>query len=95
VYTTAENYRGDVNIKIAEPYGQINKKYIIVQSRQPIYEYGEMKFYAEEGDILDILLEKTCRSGTGICWKVESRRTGEIGYVSSAMMKKRHQVIEE
>jgi hypothetical protein len=36
VYSTAENYRGDVNIKTPEPYGHINKKYINIQSRQPI-----------------------------------------------------------
>jgi hypothetical protein len=96
VYTTAENYQRDVKkSQISEQSDHNNKKYINIQSRQPIYEFGEIKFYAIEGDILDILLEKTCRSGTGICWKVKCRRTGKIGYVSAAMMEKRHQVIEE
>lgn len=85
----------DKKSQISEQYDHNNKKYINIQSRQPIYEFGEIKFYAIEGDTLDILLEKTCLSGTGICWKVKCRRTGKIGYVSAAIMKKSHQVIEE
>jgi hypothetical protein len=77
------------------PSSDQKASYINIQSRQPIYEFGEIIFYAIEGDTLDILLEKTCRSGTGICWKVKCRRTGRIGYVSAAIMKKSHQVIEE
>ena len=77
------------------PSSDQKASYINIQSRQPIYEFGEIIFYAIEGDTLDILLEKTCLSGTGICWKVKCRRTGEIGYVSAAIMKKSHQVIEE
>ncbi|MFX0203682.1 MAG: hypothetical protein ACFFCW_46890 [Candidatus Hodarchaeota archaeon] len=107
VSTTAENYQRDVKkLQISKQYDHNNKKYINIQSRQPIYEFGQIKFYAIEGDTLDILLEQIYnlnpRSirhlGTGfhgICWKVKCRRTGKIGYVSAAMMKMRHQVIEE
>lgn len=98
VSTTAENYQRDVKkLQISKQYDH-KKKYIKIQSRQPILEFGTIKFYAKEGDTLDILLEKKCDLKTGIagiCWKVKCRRTGKIGYVSPAMMKMRHQVIEE
>ena len=96
IYTTADNYKTETKkSKNPDKYYQNNVKHINIQSRQPIYKGGKIIFYVVEGDILDILFEKTCLSGTGVCWKVKCRRTGKVGYVSETMIKKSHQVIEK
>jgi len=95
IYTTADNYKSETKkFKTSDKSEQKAEKYIIIQSRQPIFKAGKVIFYALEGDTLDIILEKTCLSGTGICWKVKCRRTGGTGYVVETMIRKNHQVIE-
>lgn len=95
IFTTADNYKRETKkFKVSDLSDQKAEKYIIIQSRQPIYEGGKVIFYAAEGDTLDIILEKTCISGTGICWKVKSRRAGKTGYVVESMIRKNHQVVE-
>ncbi len=96
IYTTADDYRRE--FKKPKTYNrtdQNQKKHINIQSRQPIYKGGKVIFYVTEGDTLDILFEKTCLSGEGICWKVKCRRTGKVGYVSETMIKRNHHVIEK
>ena len=95
IYTTADNYKSETKkFKTSDKSEQKAEKYIIIQSRQPVFKGGKVMFYALEGDTLDIILEKTCLSGTGICWKVKCRRTGGTGYVVETMIRKNHQVIE-
>ena len=55
-----------------------------------VYEFGKPKFTVHDGDILDVVSRKVCRSGSGECWKVRNRDTGEIGYVTAAEMRRNH-----
>ena len=66
--------------------------YIRIQQPDKVWEYGELKYTVETGDVLQILSSKTCRNGSGICWKVKNVKTGEIGYVVADRMKDYHEV---
>jgi hypothetical protein len=69
-----------------------SKRYITIKEPDVVYEYGQSKFEVHPNDKLEILESKTCRSGTGICWKVKKVETGEVGYVEAERMKERHEV---
>jgi len=56
---------------------------------------GKPKFEVKPGDILEVTHTQTCISGSGICWEVKNTRTGEWGFVSAEIMKRRHHVYEE
>jgi hypothetical protein len=67
-------------------------RYIEIKEDDVIHEYGIPKFEVYPGDTLKILATKTCRSGSGICYKVKKVQTGEIGYVSKERMEKKHKI---
>jgi hypothetical protein len=69
-----------------------SKRYITIKEPDVIYEYGKGKFEVYPNDTLEILEIKTCRGGTGICWKVKKLETEEYGYVSAKRMNERHEV---
>lgn len=68
--------------------------FIEIKEPDRVYEYGEVKYKVNPGDILEVMDSKTCRSGSGVCWKVRNTKTGEWGYVFSERMEKRHKVYE-
>jgi hypothetical protein len=70
-------------------------RYIKIQEPDVVYEYGKGKYEVWPGDLLEIRAIKTCRGGSGICWKVRNVKTGEIGYVNAVRMKERHHVYTE
>jgi hypothetical protein len=68
------------------------RTFIEIKEPDRVYEFGELKYEVSPGDILELMDTKTCRSGSGICWKVRNIKTGELGYVFAERMKKRHHV---
>jgi len=69
-----------------------SKRFIRIKEADVVYEYGKGKFEVWPNDTLEILEIKTCRGGTGICWKVKKTETGEVGYVNAERMHERHEV---
>jgi len=57
-----------------------------------IYRGGKLEYTVKAGDTLKVLETKTCRGGSGICWKVENIKTGGIGYVTKKTMEESHRV---
>jgi hypothetical protein len=76
------------------PDDTTNKTFIEIKEPDQVREFGEPKYDVSPGDILEVIHTKTCRSGSGICWKVRNIKTGELGYVFAERMKKRHRVYE-
>ena len=72
----------------------INTTFIEIKEPDRVYEFGEVKYKVNPGDILEVMDSKTCRSGSGICWEVRNTKTGEWGYVFAERMEKRHNVYE-
>jgi hypothetical protein len=70
-------------------------RFIEIEEPDVIYEYGKGKFEVYPGDTLGILEPKTCRGGSGICYKVQDMETGEIGYVRKTRMEERHRIYEQ
>lgn len=68
------------------------RTFIEIKEPDRVDEFGELKYEVSPGDILEVMDTKTCRSGSGICWKVRNIKTGELGYVFAERMKKRHHV---
>lgn len=62
-------------------------------SSHTVYEYGKPKFTVHDGDVLEVLSRKVCRSGSGECWKVRDPKTGKIGYVRAADMRRNHGLV--
>jgi hypothetical protein len=73
-------------------YDTTNKTFIEIKEPDQVREFGEPKYDVSPGDILEVIQTKTCRSGSGICWKVRNIKTGELGYVFAERMRKRHRV---
>jgi hypothetical protein len=48
-------------------------RYIEIKEDDIIYEYGKPKFEVSAGDKLKIIQSKTCRGGSGICYKEKDR----------------------
>ena len=71
-----------------------SKTFIEIKEPDIVYEFGEIKYKVNPGDILQVMDSKTCRSGRGVCWEVRNTKTGEWGYVFSERMEKRHNVYE-
>lgn len=69
-----------------------SKRFVKIKEADVVYEYGKGKFEVWPNDTLEILEIKTCRGGTGICWKVKKIETGEVGYVNAERMQERHEV---
>jgi hypothetical protein len=66
--------------------------YVFIQQTDKVYEYGQLKYTVQKGDILEVLISKKCRSGSGECWKVKNVKTGMTGYVKADSMKERHSI---
>jgi hypothetical protein len=66
--------------------------YVFIQQTDKVYEYGKLKYTVQKGDILEILIRKKCRSGSGECWKVKNVKTGMTGYVKADSMKELHSI---
>jgi hypothetical protein len=64
--------------------------YIFIHENENIYEYGELKYSVQKGDVLKVLMKKTCRGGYGECWQVQNVKTGVIGYVAANRMREQH-----
>ena len=75
-------------------YATTNKTFIEIKETEQVWEFGKLKYEVSPGDILEVIETKTCRSGSGTCWKVRNIKTGEVGYVFTERMKKRHHVYE-
>lgn len=85
--------RADNRVDFTMSSSYVNsKRYITIKEPDVVWEYGISKYEVSPNDTLEILLIKTCRGGTGICWKVKNIKTGELGYVSSERMHQRHEV---
>jgi len=65
---------------------------VLILMTDVIWEYGKKKFVVYEGDVLEVLSKKTCRSGSGECWKVRIKNSG-IGYVRAMDMRSRHRLV--
>ena len=66
--------------------------YVFIQQIDKVYEHGKLKYTVQKGDILEILIRKKCRSGSGECWKVKNVKTGMTGYVKADSMKELHSI---
>lgn len=64
--------------------------YILIQQNDEVQEYGKFKYGVQKGDVLKVLMRKTCRDGYSECWQVQNIKTGVIGYVVAQRMKERH-----
>jgi len=72
-----------------------NKTFVKIQQVEEIYAYGQLQYMVNSGDVLEVVLSKTCRTGFDECWKVRNIATGEIGFVRVKDMKERHYVYTE
>ncbi len=66
--------------------------YIKIQEPDVLWVHGKAKHKVKPGVLLKIIGTKTCRGGTGICWKVRNVETGEVGFVRAIGMAARHDV---
>jgi len=73
----------------------VSKTYVKIQQVEEVYAYGQLQYMVNTGDVLEVVLSKTCRTGFDECWKVRNVATGEIGYVRATDMKKKHYVYTE
>jgi hypothetical protein len=64
--------------------------YILIQQNDEVQEYGKLKYRVQKGDVLKVLMRKTCLDGYSECWQVQNVKTGLIGYVAAQRMRKRH-----
>ena len=67
--------------------------YIKIQEPDVLWVHGKAKHKVKPGVLLKIIGTKTCRGGTGICWKVRNVETGEVGFVNALGMAARHDVL--
>jgi len=70
------------------------KIYIRIESKEKIFEGGQLKFTANPGDILEVIRVKICLSGNGVCWQVLNIKTGETGFTRADWLQQRHTVFE-
>jgi len=68
---------------------------IFVQVKDNVYWGGKVIWQMEPGDILEVLLVKTCLDGKNICWKVRSTSTHRVGFVGANQMKIKHLIYTE
>jgi hypothetical protein len=66
--------------------------FILIQQNDEVQEGGKLKYRVQKGDVLKVLMRKTCLDGHSKCWKVQNMKTGVIGYVVAQRMKKRHSI---
>jgi hypothetical protein len=66
--------------------------YIFIQQNDKVDEGGEFKYSVQKGDVLKVLMRKTCLDGYSECWQVQNVKTRLIGYVVANRMRKRHSI---
>jgi hypothetical protein len=66
--------------------------FILIQQNDEVQEGGKLKYRVQKGDVLKVLMRKTCRGGYGECWQVQNVKTGVIGYVVAQRMNERHSI---
>jgi hypothetical protein len=66
--------------------------YVFIQQNDKVYEGGVLKYSVQKGDVLKVLMRKTCMTGHGECWQVQNVKTGVIGYVVANRMIVRHSI---
>jgi hypothetical protein len=64
--------------------------YILIQQNDEVQEGGKLKYRVQKGDVLKVLMRKTCLDGYSECWKVLNMNTRVIGYVVARHMKELH-----
>ena len=69
------------------------KPYINILVVDVVEAGGKPKFRVKPGDVLEIIREKTCLNGHGICFKVRNPDTGEWGFVTENRMKQNHHIV--
>lgn len=71
------------------------KPYINILVEDIVQAGGKPKFRVKAGDTLEIIREKTCLDGFGICFKVRNPDTGEWGFVTENRMKQHHDIVRK
>jgi hypothetical protein len=86
---TAKSTQSPVSPELKLPF------YILIQQNDEVQEYGKFKFSVQKGDVLKVLMRKTCRDGYKECWQVQNVKTGVTGYVVAQRMTDRHSIRQE
>jgi len=73
--------------------GNYKKPYIVILTNDIVEAGGKPKFKVTYGDILEIVHDKTCLNGSGICYKVKNPNTGEWGFVTHNRMEEFHHIV--
>ena len=71
------------------------RTYVDVRSPEKIFIKGNMTFIVTEGDTLEVLQRKKCRSSDEECWAVRNIKTGDFGYVKADLIRSKHRVYTE